>query len=76
MSVFRLRYRTIFTAGLAIALASLGIYLSPERLAGQVPSGTDLLPKQLPQCFQQARSAKAESIFAGTADRHDPSLCV
>ena len=42
--VFRLRYRTIFTAGLAIALASLGIYLYPARLAGQVPSGTDPHP--------------------------------
>jgi hypothetical protein len=38
--VFRLRYRTIFAAGLAIALASLGIYLYPALLAGQVPSGT------------------------------------
>ena len=28
--VFRLRYRTIYAAGLAIALASLGIYLYPD----------------------------------------------
>jgi hypothetical protein len=42
--VFRLRYRSIFAAGLAIALASLGIYLYPARLAGQVPSGTDPHP--------------------------------
>jgi len=42
--VFRLRYRTIFATGLAIALASLGIYLYPARLAGQVPSGTDPHP--------------------------------
>ena len=39
--VFRLRHRTIFAAGLAISLASLGIYLYPALLAGQVPSGTD-----------------------------------
>jgi hypothetical protein len=38
--VFRLRYRTIYAAGLTIALASLGIYLYPARIAGQVPSGT------------------------------------
>ncbi len=38
--VFRLRYRTIFAAGLAIALASLAFYLYPARLAGQVSSGT------------------------------------
>jgi hypothetical protein len=42
--IIRLRYRTIYAAGLAIALASLGIYLYPARLAGQVPSGTDLHP--------------------------------
>jgi len=42
--VFRLRYRTIYAAGLAIALVSLGIYLYPARLAGQVPSGTDPHP--------------------------------
>jgi hypothetical protein len=42
--VFRLRYRTIYTVGLAIALASLGIYLYPALLAGQVPSGTDPHP--------------------------------
>lgn len=42
--VFRLRYRTIFATGLAIALANLGIYLYPTLLAGQVPSGTDPHP--------------------------------
>ena len=42
--VFRLRHRTIFAACLAIALASLGIYLYPTRLAGQVASGTDPQP--------------------------------
>lgn len=39
--VFRLRYRTIFAAGLAIGLTTLGIYLYPALLAGQVSSGTD-----------------------------------
>ena len=42
--VFKLRNRTIFAAGLAIALASLGMYLYPALLAGQVPSGTDPHP--------------------------------
>lgn len=39
--VFKLRYRTIFAAGLAIALTSLGMYLYPVLLAGQVSPGTD-----------------------------------
>jgi hypothetical protein len=42
--VFKLRYRTILVAGLAIALTSLGIYLYPALLAGQVPPGTDRHP--------------------------------
>ena len=42
--VFRLRNRTLFAAGLAIALAGLGIYLYPTRLAGQVSSGADPHP--------------------------------
>jgi len=39
--VFKLCYRSIFAAGLAIGLTTLGIYLYPARLAGQVPPGTD-----------------------------------
>jgi hypothetical protein len=42
--VFRLRYRPIYAAGLAIALTSLGIYLYPVLLAGQAPPGTDRHP--------------------------------
>jgi prophage DNA circulation protein len=42
--VFKLRYRTLFAASLALALASLGFYLYPARLAGQVTSGTDSHP--------------------------------
>jgi len=42
--VFKLRHRTIFAAGLAITLASLGIYLYPTRLAGQVPSRAEPHP--------------------------------
>ena len=42
--VFNLRSGRIFAASLALALASLGVYLYPARLAGQVPSGTDTHP--------------------------------
>jgi hypothetical protein len=42
--VIKLRYRTIFTAGLAITLASFGIYLYPAGLAGQGYLGADRHP--------------------------------
>jgi hypothetical protein len=42
--VFKLRHRNIFAACLAIALASLGIYLYPTRLAGQVSLRADAHP--------------------------------
>lgn len=42
--VFKLRSRRIFAASLAIALASLGIHLYADRLAGQVPLGTNAHP--------------------------------
>lgn len=55
----RLRSRTIFAAGLAIALGSLGIYLYPARLAGQVPSGTDPHPIR---ALQEERLATLRTI--------------
>lgn len=42
--VFRRRYRILFASSLTIALAGLGMYLYPARLAGQVSSGTDPHP--------------------------------
>lgn len=42
--VFKLRYRTLFAASLALALTSLGFYLYPARLAGQVASVTGTHP--------------------------------
>ena len=57
--VFRLRYRSIFAAGLAIALTGLGIYLYPARLAGQVPPGTDPNPIR---ALQEERLATLRKI--------------
>jgi hypothetical protein len=42
--VLKRRYRTLFAASLAIALASLAFCLYPARLAGQVSPGTDSRP--------------------------------
>lgn len=42
--VLRLRARRVLVASFAIALAGLGAYLYPARLAGQVCSGTDSNP--------------------------------
>ena len=40
-TVFRLRNNRIFTASLTIFLASVGVYLYPARLAGEVPLRAD-----------------------------------
>lgn len=57
--VFKLRYRTICAAGLAIALTGLAIYLYPARLAGQVSSVTDPHPIRV---LQEERLATLRAI--------------